>query len=449
MADDNREAPPPPAPPPAPPSEAAAAHEPPLTAIDSDGADDTGGGAAIDEELANLSVPKRRSPIVGLLVIAVAGLLITRLLPDVRYAMSSSTPIDLGDARDLQKDASRLADNSFVSLHGQPDYRNALLFEPKGDNYRRAFFRMLGTGDQLWVRAEQTNTRHDLGGTITGRLRRFDAIPFGDQVRDYYEKKVKVTRLLDLDELKRVLQSSNLDVAKQQLHDRAGQPVDAEQAGDVQVVVDFHDQLLVSLPRDKFAVEEDARRELERLGQPVGPVKETRTDFVFPVWDGFSPGAGPSPGSGSGLGGADQGRRNAFIAKLEEKGYGFALRRERFVTSLSALRQVSAGAPGGDGALSIPSSPAHPAIYEVKDQRLLPRAAAERTELAWRQIHSVQVTSPIRIPHDAWVVMETEVPGDFAFVPWLAGLLVLFGLVNVWLVLRALSSVLRPGARGR
>ena len=152
--------------------------------------------AATDEgvdEFATIPTPPgRRSPLVALSVIVVSGILLAHQLPDLRYALGPATPVELGDARKL--DDQRLADNTFVACSGLPDYRNALLFEPKGDNYRRAFYRLLGPGSRFWVRAEQTSTRGDLSDRVVGRLRRFAALPYAAQVREYYATRVKMTR---------------------------------------------------------------------------------------------------------------------------------------------------------------------------------------------------------------------------------------------------------------
>lgn len=369
--------------------------------------------AGVDEDLAKLAPARRgRSPLVALAVIALCGAILAALAGEVRYALSPREPIALGDARDLHLDKGdppALADDRLASVRGAADYRNALLFEPKGDSYRRAFYRLLGTGGRLWIRAEQTSTRHDLGATITGRLRRFDALPWAAQVRRYYAEQVKTTRLLDLDELKDAL---GRGAPASSVHDGARESIAGEEGGEVRVVVDFPDELLVSLPRDRFAVAEDAERELLRLGAPVGPVRESKEAFTFPVRFAV---------------------RDAYIAKLEEKGFEFQLRREPFVTSLAGLRAGAA-----PGTLALPAAPSHPALLDAQGDHLKPRPTAERVEIPWAQVDSVQLSSPIRIPPDAWVITEAELPGDFTYAPALAGVLALFAAFNVWLLIRSL-----------
>src|SRR5205823_13730 len=102
----------------------------------------------------------RRSPVVALAVLGLGGLLLYHLRDDLAYALSAKTPEELTAARAL--DASVPASGRLAAVTGQPDYRDALIFEPKGDRYRRAFFPLLGTGARLLVRGEETSTRHDL-----------------------------------------------------------------------------------------------------------------------------------------------------------------------------------------------------------------------------------------------------------------------------------------------
>ena len=136
----------------------------------------------IDPELVRLPPARpRRSPIVSLAVIAVGAMVLWQLRADIGFALSPSAPQTLALSA-----VDTWPDNRLVSVEGIPDYRNALMFEPKGDRYRRSFFRLLGTGDRVLVRADETSTRTDLSERFVGRLRRFEDIAFQGDVRRYY-----------------------------------------------------------------------------------------------------------------------------------------------------------------------------------------------------------------------------------------------------------------------
>lgn len=335
--------------------------------------------------------PLRRSPLVALAVLAVGAVLLAHLAPDTRYALRSETPIELGEARRIA--FARLQDNTFVAVSGLPDYRNALLFEPKGDNYRRAFYRLLGTGDRLLVRADETATRHDLGERTVGRLRRFEALPWADQVRDYYAKQVKASRELDVQALRRAL------VAKQQnpsVTDRAGEPVVLRSSNELTVVARAPGAVLAILSKDKFPVEEDARHELSRLlGRPVAAGADAKEGYVYHVDAGADPRA-----------------RDALLEKLERAGIAFRADRPTFRARFDALG-------GDDGALLLDGG---------------------RTRIPWSDVESVQLAAPVEIPADAWIVVENERPHDFAWAPPLVALLVLFMAFNGWLLTRSLGG---------
>src|SRR5262245_57771973 len=88
-------------------------------------------GAPGDDDFAGIpDQAPRRSPVLAAVVIALAGAVLWHLRADLVYAFRSRTPVALGDARKL---TGALADNTYVELSGQPDRRNSLFIEPRGE----------------------------------------------------------------------------------------------------------------------------------------------------------------------------------------------------------------------------------------------------------------------------------------------------------------------------
>lgn len=363
-------------------------------------------------EFARIPPSRRpRSPLVAAAVIGLGGLLLVHQLDDTRFALGSATPIDLGDARALgAAGVARLEDNRLVAVRGQPDLRNALLFEPKGDRYRRSFFRLLGTDTRLLVRADETSTRHSLDDRIVGRLRRFDRIPWAEQVREYYAGKVQVTRFVDLERLKLRLGPGG---GQQPLTDRAGDVLALPNTEPVAVEVDFPEDLRVSLAKKQYPIEEDARHELERLGFPVAATGATADWYLYVLR-------------------VERPKRDALLKQLEEHEWPFAARRERFRASAGDL------ALDAEGALSIPFLAPNPPEYLADGLALKPRPPAARTSLPWARVASVQVAAPVTIPRDAFILVENELPGDYLWTLALDALLVLFLAFNSWLLIHYL-----------
>jgi hypothetical protein len=367
---------------------------------------------ADEEEFARIpaSPAPRRSPVMALAVIAVAVVLLAHLAADTRYALHRGPVRDLGDARAVAEGT--LTADVPVSVTGVPDFRDALLFEPKGDSYRRAFFPMLGTGARLLVRADETSTRHDLDGRFVGRLRRFDALPYAEQVRAYYKEKVRATRLLDVDSLRRALAPGAPPL--REVVDRIGERIPvAAPVPAVTVVVNYPDEVLLSLPKDKFPVEEDARHEATRLGVWIGPGRETKDAYLYPA-------RVPPVG------------RDAFLDGLEAKGFAFSAHREEIAQPLGALRTVGDELEMG----ALPSTGRDGVGVAQKGPVRVP----------WANVASVQLAAPILIPEEAWVVVENELPGDFTWTLALDGLLVFFVAFNLWRLTRSLVGGRNVGA---
>ena len=357
---------------------------------------DTPQDAELDPELLRLPPPRPpRSPIVALAVLVIGAVLLLHLRTDIRYALSPAIPLELSEK---VPPGMVLPDNRLVAIRGIPDYRYALLLEPREDQYRRSFFRLLGTGDRLLVRADQTASRHELSERFTGRLRRFDALPFAGEIRNYYAHQ-EVTRFVDLGSLRACLPKL-LDCTT--LRDATGEPLRLEPTRPLLWVVDFPDELTITLSRDRFLVEEDARHELERMGQPIrsfvsqGTPREPQDGYVYVVE-------------------VPPEKRDAYLSKLEPLGASFAVHRERLrvlLTGITSVGDTLALQPDGSKGMSYP----------------------------WNRIVSVQVEAPVRIPADSWVLLEGEIPGNFKWAPLVAGGLGLFMLFNLWLIVRWLRA---------
>src|SRR5207249_2404153 len=147
---------------------------------------------------------------------------------------------------------------------------------------------------RLFVRAEDATGRVDLAERWTGRLRRFDAVPYAASLRQYYATETQVTRYLQLDALKAALAGGG-----DALRDRMGEPVVVAADAPVVVDVDYPGELKVWLSKDKLPSLPDARHELERMQLAPGAGDETKDEFVFTL---------PMP----------EARKNEIVAKLSD-----------------------------------------------------------------------------------------------------------------------------------
>jgi hypothetical protein len=351
-----------------------------------------------DDDLAALPAPSRpKSPLVALAVIALGAVLVWHLRHDVAFALSSRHPVDLGDARSLgarlqaqgadgpvaAARAAGLDDNRYVTIAGQAERRYALYIEPRGERARQTLFRLLGAGAQLFVRADDTTGRSDLPERWTGRLRRFDAVPWATSLRQYYATETQVTRYLALDGLHATLAGGG-----GALRDRMGGAIDV--ATDAPVVVDvaYPGELKVYLSKDKLPSLADARHELERMKLQPSTGVEAKDEWVFVV---------PMP----------EARKNEIINALSDKELAFQPRDERY--------QATRGLLVLDGDTLV-----------VGDQARVP----------WAQVRAVGVPAPVVIGPDAFILVEGEAPSQLWWAPLLCLLLIAFAGFNVWYLAR-------------
>jgi hypothetical protein len=357
------------------------------------------------DEFAKVGAPKpRRHPIGAVVVIGLGALVLWHTRADLKYALSSRTPVELGDARTLESRNVGLSelDNRLARVEGLPDRRNGLAIEPRGEKSRHLFVRLLGTKNRLFVRVVDTSTRSELADRWTGRLRRIDALPWAAQLRDYYATKVTARRFMTADTLAGVVaRPAGTDA---EVVDRAGQPLRVAANAALTLDLQRPDQLRVLLARDQFAAEEDAKKELERLGLVATADYGPKEAFAFVV-------------------DAPAAMRNDVIAKLEQRGFAFqsaelsiAAARADVSVDSGALVVAKGEVVGGDGT----KSPLRAAPFRAPIARLV----------------AASVEEPIIIPADAYVLVEGEAPGGLVWVPIVAAFVLAFIAFNLFYLVR-------------
>ena len=343
-----------------------------------------------DDDLATLApAPRGKSPLVAAAVIALAAVIGWHLRDDVRFAFASRTPADLGEARTLAARGAALEDNRYVTVAGQAERRYALYLEPRGVRARQTVFRVLGAPHGLFVVGNDTQDSVNPTERWSGRLRRFDAMPYAASLRKYYATETEVTRYVDLAALKAALSAGGGNV---QLRDRMGEPLTVAADQTVVVDVEYPGELKVYESKDKLPSLADARHELDRLGLSPSAGEETKDEFVFIV---------PMP----------EARKNEIVGKLSDKELAFQPREERYTVTRGELRL------DGD-TLQI----------------------GARAKVPWAQVKAVGVPAPVDVGDGAFVLVEGEAPSQYWWAPLILALLVAFAAFNVWYLVRAIRS---------
>jgi hypothetical protein len=210
-----------------------------------------GGGQNATDEFAHIRA-RTRTPLLALAAAALAFFLVFHVRHELRYALSSSEPLDLGEARVTFSPRTTVTglDNRYVRVRGAPDRASGLEVDTKGAWTFSQFFRVLGTGDHLFVHRlpsplPAASAEDDV---FEGRLVRFGELPFEDAVRAFFSAHVAASHVFALADLRAALAATHAEGVLT-LHDRAGDPV-ALAPGDL-VVIDVRrpDEVLVGLPR--------------------------------------------------------------------------------------------------------------------------------------------------------------------------------------------------------
>lgn len=327
-----------------------------------------GGPPAEVDEFAGIPSPRTRHPALALGAVLLAAFLIFHVRADIRYALSPDTPRDLGSAPALfALGAPPLETNRYVRIAGTPDRESALEVDTKGSWTFGQFFRVLGTGGQLYVHRSEDPVPRDKAerDSFAGRLVPFSTLSFETAIRTYFAGHVSATHFFRAQDLQAAAGKPSAT-----LKDLAGDPVALGEREVLAVDVSRPGTFRLAFPRERFADEAAARAEIE-----------TRGGTVLPAGDGAEPDRHVLVAS------FPLDKVDAALAGIGDLDRRVRIRADR-VTYRVRLGDVSAA---GDALV-------------VRDGK----GGTVRTPLA--EVAAVRTLATVEIPKDAYLLVESDVP---------------------------------------
>jgi hypothetical protein len=370
------------------------------------------GDQNLGDEFAHVPRARTRHPLLAVAAAALAFFLVVHVRAELRYALSSSEPLDLGEARVTFSPRTTMSglDNRYVRVRATPDRESGLEVDTKGSWTFSQFFRVLGTGDRLFVHRRESplpaaSAEDDV---LEGRLVRFGELPFEDAVRAYFSAHVTASHFFALHGLRAALAASGGQALS--LKDRAGDPVRLAPDDVVSIDVRRPDEVRVGLPRDRFPDGAAARGEIERRGGTIVSAKGLVRVEAAPAPGALVLSSGPPPVE-----------RWTFVARWDGPGREAALsalgeldRKVEIRDARETLKaRVSQLAAGADAGLLV-------------DGRSLPGSA----------IAAVRTLTTVHVADDAYLLVEGDRPREHLPTLFLALAVAVFGVVNLSAVAR-------------
>jgi hypothetical protein len=230
--------------------------------------------AGVVDEFAHIKRRRSRHPLITLAGALLAFFLVFYGWRDLRYALSSGEPLELGNAAQVFNNDRATAglENRYVRVAGTPDRESALELDTKGSWVFSQLFRVMGTGDRLFVHRLQNPLPADRAeaDVFVGRLMRIDDLPYADAIRAYFAKHVTATHYFAPDAALKAL-AARAPGAPLSIVDRGGDKASltADEALAIEVV--RPDEVQIGLPRARFATEDAARAAITSRGGGVTP----------------------------------------------------------------------------------------------------------------------------------------------------------------------------------
>jgi hypothetical protein len=379
-----------------------------------------------DEEAAEFArMPRRagRHPAMLAGAMVLASFLIVSMRKDIRFALSSATPLDLGDARALRAagprgvEALRDGENRVVRIAGTPDRESALELDTKGSWTFTQLFRLLGTDNRLFVHRLESpvpddKAEHDV---FVGRLVKVSDLPFEEAIRSHFSHHVVSTHFFEPAALVAAVPSAEHGFA---LKDKAGDTVSLGPNDLLAIDEVKPDVVRLGFPRDRFPAEADVRAavmaadpgarilavgasasgtgepETADKGEPADKAAKLAAEVVF-----------------------SEGRRDKALQALAERDRRIEMREARttFKARVGALKLT----PDGSAFL-------------------LTDGASAAATVPVARVVTVRTLANVVIPPDAYLLVESETPRDHLRDLAVAGVLLVFASVNALGLVQAL-----------
>jgi hypothetical protein len=377
-----------------------------------------GDSASVVDEFAHIPRRRSRNPLITLAGALLAFFLVFYGRRDLRYALSSSHALDLGAAAAVFKSEKATAglENRYVRVAGTPDRESALELDTKGSWVFSQLFRVLGTGDRLFVHRLQNPLPAERAeaDVFEGRLVRVDDLPYADAIRNYFARHVTATRYFDTDAVVKAL-AARTGAGPLAVADRSGDRASLAVEEPLAIEVSKPDEVQIGLPRTRFATEESARAAITERG---GEVVAAKGLIKAPAQQGANAAtllaSAPEPPA-----------RWTFVVRFPA---------ERRQSALDQLGDVDRAVEIRDARETVAT---HAGELAVDNGALVVRApGAPERRLAAADVAAVHTIVPVVIPADAYLLVEGDRPRDHLSSILIALALLTFGAFNIVALVR-------------
>jgi hypothetical protein len=374
------------------------------------------------DEFAHIKRRRARHPLITLAGALLAFFLVFYGRRDFRYAMTSSEPVELGSASLTFANPKAVAEfeNRYVRVAGVPDRESALELDTKGSWVFSQMFRILGTGDRLFVHRLENPlpAARAEADVFEGRLIRIDELPYADAIRAHFAKHVTATHYFAAEEFMRAA-AARAQGGPLSIVDRGGDKVALPAEEPLAVEVSKPDEVQLGLPRSRFATETEARAAIEKRG---GEVVTARGLVKAPP--------PPSQGTANLLASAPPPpERWTFVVRFP------AARRQ---AALDELGDIDRTVEIRDARETIATRASELSV-DAGALVVRPLNGPER-KLAAGDVAAVHTMAPVVIPEGAFLVVEGDRPRDHVASILISLVLVIFGVFNIVALVRNLRD---------
>jgi hypothetical protein len=388
-----------------------------------------GAPAGVVDEFAHIPSSRGRHPLVAIAGAALAFFLVFHVRHDLRYALSSREPFDLGRASAVFGGGRPVSglENRFVRVTGLPDRESALQIDTKGSWVFSQFFRLLGTDNRLFLHRRESPLPAGLAeaDVFEGRLIRVDELSFAASIRGYFATHVAATHFFSPEALGQAL-GARRPGAPLTVTDTSGDVVSLDERETIGIDVSERDQVKIGLPRDRFPTEDEARAALtSRGGQILSALGAVRDKPLS-----AAPEAGPLSST------PEPPQRWTFVVRFPPAAAQAALdaigNLDRSVDIRDARQTIDVKLED----VSVPGAARGGLIVR-------PGQGAPR-RLEAPAIAAIHTMAPVVVPDDAYLLVEGDAPREHLPTVLIALILVMFGAVNLVGLVRELSTAGTP-----